>query len=489
MSANFTRRGVIGAGLGAFCLAAGAGVRYFALRGKPLPFKHVILLLVDALRADRLGCYGYKREIDGVSRSITPNIDALAERGALFEQAISQSNWTETSMASMFYSVNPVVTTDHHAFNYLPEPNRTLAVALDHGFSDQRLYTKIAIQANALLMSSPFTDLFDITRNLSRGPKVFKNHTTEPTKLLLHERADVLNSKAVELLDEAGDNNLLLYIHYMDVHETYSPVSRYARFVPDLPAYDYGQLAKDVRTRRGDKLVEKQIEHIYYDYDASLMFLDEQVGALLSELERLGIARDSLIILAADHGQSLGEHDTVGHGLNLYPEETHVPLIMAGKSIKPARVKTRVRNLDIFATVARYIGFGIQQHGESLYPLIEAASQSAFTQHREVFCCMDYPPNMAHLKKEMVISPAGIAYIVTSNKAMQPISQELYDITTDPAMETPLDNDGYRAGLKARLAEIKKTSFHRKVRPNLKSKYAEDNPVRREQLRALGYIN
>ena len=145
--------------------------------------------------------------------------------------------------------------------------------------------------------------------------------------------------------------------------------------------------------------------------------------------------------------------------------------------------------MDIFATVAKYIGFGIPQHGESLYPLIEAASQSAFTRHREVFSCMDYPPNMAHLKKEMVISPAGIAYIVTSNKAMQPISQELYDITTDPAMETPLDNDGYRAGLKARLAEIRKAGFHRETRPNLKSKYAEDNPVRREQLRALGYLN
>lgn len=468
-------------------LGGGALVRFFAFKQKAMPRRHIVLLVCDTLRADRLGCMGYTRLIDGLERSLTPNIDALAAGGTLFEAAFSQSDWTETSMASMLYSVWPVVTEPHHSFSYLPDPAQTLAYCLDHSLLDGGPYVKLAVQSNTLLMKAPFTSPFEFIANQSGFPRVFKNNTLHPSPKQQYERADVINRMALSELHHAGDDHILLYVHYMDAHEIYVPLPDYRRHFPKGVNYDYGELVKDVRENDGDPLVKKQLATLRDDYDASLMFLDKHIGNLLEELDERGIARNSMIILASDHGQSLGERNVVGHGQTLYPEETHVPLIIAGGGFPRVRVGARVRNIDIFPTIAEYVGLAPHQAGVSLRQLADATQAGGVALHREVFSCMDYSPRCRRLKREMLITAEGCAYVVTTSSKGKLLSEEVYNVNRDPGMLRPLEDDSARQMAAEQLAELKVSAGSRPSTPK-SPYYRNTNPVYLDQLRSLGYL-
>lgn len=473
--------------MAAAALGGGALVRLFAFGPKVLPRRHVVLLVCDSLRADRLGCMGYTRLIDGVQGSLTPNIDALATGGTLFEAAFSQSDWTETSMASMLYSVWPVVTEPYHSLNYLPDPARTLTYCLDHSLLDGGPYVKLAAQSNTLLMKAPFTSPFEFIANQSGFPRVFKNKTLHPSPKQQYERADVLNRMALSELHHAGGDNILLYVHYMDTHETYVPLPEYRRHFPKGVNYNFGNLVKDVRENGGDPLVKKQIITLGDDYDASLMFLDKQIGDFLGELAERGIARDSMIILASDHGQSLGERNVVGHGHTLYPEETHVPLIIAGGGFPRGRVGARVRNIDIFPTIAERVGLAPRQSGISLRRLSDPPQAGGVAGHREVFSCMDYPPRHRGLKREMLITAEGCAYVVTTSSKGKLISEEVFNVNRDPGMLRPLEDDSVRQMAAEKLAKLMASARSRPAAPE-SPYYNNLNPVHLRQLRSLGYI-
>lgn len=473
--------------LGAFLIASAAVARY-CLRKRPAPRRNVILLVVDCLRADRLGCYGYTRKIDGREISLTPNIDGLAAKGALFELAFSQSNWTETSMASMIYSVRPLATSHHHTYAYLTSPEDTLTYFLDYGYIEQGPYVKIAVQTNPLLVASPFAGAFDIIINLSGFPRVFKHATTQASNGLMHQRADVVHRKALDAIALAGENNIFLYIHYMDMHEPYAPVERFRQLFAPGVRYDFGALAVDAAQRPDADDVVQRVMSLRDDYDASLMFLDEQIGLFLAELDRRGVLKESLLIFASDHGQSLGERGVVGHAHTLYPQETHVPLILAGPDVPAARVRTRVRNLDIFPTIAAWIGISPSQYGEDLMPLVEAVQRREMTTHREVFSCMDFPPVNRHLKREMLIAPSGAACVITSDDDGRTLKEEYYEMASDPQMQSALDDEEMLGRLKQKLQALKSEKAEEESETGGRDQPG-DNPVRRAHLRSLGYLN
>ncbi len=478
--------------------AAAVYARVWLSTPRPRP-RNVILMVLDALPASRLGCYGYVRDIDGVKTSLTPNIDALAETGTLFENCYSQSNWTATSVASMLYSLNPTIAGSRHSFDYLGAagPNHCLfqTVPQENIETD---YERIAVVANPYLLDDPFTSIFDLIVNVV--PRPFRESND---KLLgreaIHGDAATVNSHAFGTIRYAKGRGrgFLMYLHYMDVHEPYPWRGGYRELFPDgaTQAEDFGSLRGDVpaayaaggSTGRYDDETAERIRRLSNDYDASLMYLDSRIGELVAFLKDNHLLEDTLIIVAADHGQQFGEHGNIGHCQGMYDEETHVPLVMAGGGM-PAGVRARtiVRNIDIAPTIEEYVDIRTACDGESLYPVAEAAARNETSPNREVFACSDFPPDVhPDIMKKMLVSK-GLKYVRTKNADGEIIAEELYDMAADRGERHNLSASQPEAlaAMRARTNEISS----RAVASSSPAPATSSAPAVRERLRSIGYF-
>lgn len=312
------------------------------------PARGVVLVLVDTLRRDRLGCYGY-------SRPTTPNIDALARRAAVFDAAVAASNWTLPSVASLFTSLS-VVEHGADAPGLRPDPSApSLAVA----FSSAGWRT-------ALFASSP---VFDKDLGLTAG---FQDVRVAGSATFEESVGD-----AERWLEENGRRPFLLVVHAMDPHAPYEPrmpdrhrfgsgrrgiadllrldeifVLAFNRQLPrglELPA-SYVQLVDALRADPG------AVRHISDHYDDEVAVVDRQVARLLAKLDALGLGRQTAVFLTADHGEELGERGLLGHGTTARDVVLRVPLLAAVPGGKAVRFSEPVSLLDVAPTIAAAAG-------------------------------------------------------------------------------------------------------------------------------------
>ncbi len=275
------------------------------------PDRNVLLITIDTLRADRLSCYGSKT-VD------TPNIDALAERGVLFEETITPVPLTLPGHASILTGRYPV---EHGArdntFYRLPEGHPTLSRKLaGEG------YHTAAFVASATL-NAQF--------GLDRGFDVYEDLTPPGGKAPIMYNAEIsadkVNRKVFKWLENGPRRPFFLWVHYFDPHYPYDPPGEYSGKYKAEP------------------------------YNGEVAFADEQVGKLLRRLEERGLPDNTLIVLTSDHGEALGEHGERTHGLFLYRPTMRAPLIFAGPEIPGGRkVETMVGLVDIAPTVLAYLG-------------------------------------------------------------------------------------------------------------------------------------
>ena len=298
---------------------------------------NVILITIDTLRADYLSCYG-KKTIP------TPNIDRLAARGVRFPQAIAQIPLTTPSHACILTGTYPQIhkVRDIGAF-VLDNKVPTLAsIASEAGFETGAI-------VGAAVLSRHF--------GLSRGFKTYfddmkEERTTGKLPGVVAEiRAEVVTRHAIEWIEKqmqqgigvSSRKNFLLWVHYYDPHFPYDPPGTY-------------------RSRYSKNL-----------YGGEVAYTDEHVGHLLRWLEEHHLQHRTLVVLIADHGESLGEHGEYTHGVFLYDATVHIPLIVAGPGIPAGRVITQqVRSIDVMPTIADYLGLsaGNQVQGITLMPTI-----------------------------------------------------------------------------------------------------------------------
>jgi choline-sulfatase len=314
--------------IGAACVAAVLGVRWLSPSGgaHDRPF-NVLLISIDTLRADRLGCYG-----DGLAR--TPAIDGLAARGVLFTQATSSCPLTLPSHTSMLTGTYPFV----HG-------------ARDNGFfvsSEQELLSE-RLQA-AGYSTGAAVSAFVLNREfgLDRGFDLYDDVNGSDREPKAQRRGDRTTDRAIEWLEGAAQGPFFLFVHYFDPHFPYDPPEPFASQFADR-------------------------------YRGEIAFIDTQVGRLLEALRRLNVEQHTLVILTSDHGEGLGEHDEDTHGIYLYDTTLHVPLIVAAPGLLPAgqRVDAQVRLIDIAPTVLDLLAQpplpGAQ--GESVVPLVSGESR------------------------------------------------------------------------------------------------------------------
>jgi len=430
---------------------------------------NVLVIVVDTLRADHLSAYGY-------SRPTSPEIDLIAKRGILFENAIAPCSWSLPSHASLLTGRYPL---EHGLVNVQPMPwlgwgqdslngYPTLGEALQ-----QRGYRTGAFSANRVYFTSNvglgrgflhFEDYFfsvgdSLTRTLY-GRKLArlyfnrsnKSKVTRALRALglgswldkdsegsgtyggafgVRKRASDVNQEVSRWIERDRDRPFFAFLNYLDVHYEYGGPRGYPK-----PAWDQGAPIDE--------------------YDAGLVYTDDSIGRLLRELERLGVAENTIVIITSDHGESLGGHGLTYHGAALYWELIHVPLIISYPGQVPAGLRL-TPPVSIDAIPAMILDLvGVKNQNAFPGPSLAAFGQTSGTGERWLNPLSELPQTNIIVPQDRVVE--GKVPIATNGdmKALitdhwhlivhSKLGVQLYDWSTDPAelhnlAETPEGRD------------------------------------------------
>ncbi len=293
---------------------------------------NIILISIDALRADHLSCYGYHR-------NTSPNIDRIATQGVLFKNAFSQATWTLPSHASIFLS--------QYVWSHTVKNPRTERLTYS--------YTTLAeILKNENYATAAFTGgiLLSSKYGFNQGFEICDDGI--PRRRARQEIASYID-KLLSWLESVGNRKFFLFIHTYDVHQPYNPPAPYF----DLYTREFyeGKHLKnskgiDVQKIDASKLTLEELNYIIAVYDGGINYVDYQLGKIFEKLNQLGINDNTIIILTADHGEGFKEHGKLRHGYKPYIELVHVPLIMKGPGIPRNRVyDNSVQLIDIVPTI------------------------------------------------------------------------------------------------------------------------------------------
>jgi arylsulfatase A-like enzyme/tetratricopeptide (TPR) repeat protein len=423
-----TRRAL--AVVSALVAAASACARPGPTKTAALPSRpNVLLVTIDTLRADHLGCYGRA----GAS---TPVLDALARRGARFETAIAHVPLTTPSHASILTGLTPLRhgVRDNGDF-VLPDGIPSVAEAFrDAGYR-----------------TAAFVSAFPLDRRfgLTRGFDVYDDrmpHGGDRRRAAYVERPAAQTTAAARAWVEAGPPSpWFLWVHYFDPHSPYEPP-------PDLAARFAGRA-----------------------YDGEIAFVDAQLGTLLAFLDTKRLFAGTLVLVTADHGEALGEHGEETHGVLVYDATLRVPWIMAGPGVPAGAVPTVVaRGIDVAPTLLELAGAipaRAAMEGRSLAPALRGQAMS------------DEPAYAESLFARLRLGWAPLhAWRDARFKLIDAPRPELYALDTDPgearnrSTQQPDVAEGMRRALRAALSS----------RPP--DAAADPGPDAAERLRALGYL-
>ncbi|MFH1184750.1 MAG: sulfatase [Chloroflexota bacterium] len=319
-------------------LALGAGTRSAPAEEPPGRQPNVLLVLVDAVRADHLGCYGY-------ARNTSPNLDQFAREAMLFERCFSHAPATRASCSALHSGFLPhetkVLNTER-----MSEQVETLAEMLQrHG------YRTAAVVCNYVLRRG---------QGFEQGFEIYDDTMNEHecVRGLAERIAEPVTDRAIALLEQLKDSEFFMWIHYQDPHGPYTPPDEHASMFldPSLPPRPL-KLNEGLSGLGGipnyQQLGEHRDYHYYVSqYDGEIRYWDAQFGRLLQAVRKLGLYEHTLIILSSDHGEGMGERDLYfGHGENLDTSLTHVPLILSyGRALKGTR-EEYVQHNDIVPTI------------------------------------------------------------------------------------------------------------------------------------------
>ncbi|MBI5511170.1 MAG: sulfatase [Deltaproteobacteria bacterium] len=426
----------------------------------------LILISIDTLRADHLGCYGY-------DRPTSPNIDALAERAVRFANATSPSFRTAESHMSMFTGVYPSV--------------HGVMTALDRSGRKTRVPDAIPVVTETLRRAGFTTAAFTGGGNVgpafgfNRGMDTYDS-VDEPSWRKTFERARAFVRTTSE--------RYFLFIHTYHVHDPY---------LPDPPwrdAFDPGYagnieadraalvgsqgadywLAHDRFWARVDGRLAADVRHLAALYDGEIREVDDEIGSLLAASQP---AR-TVVVLTSDHGEQFGEHGGFLHD-HIYEELTHVPLLIAGPTIPRGRtIEPRVSLVGLAPTLLDLLGIqsdpAAAYQVASLVPVVRgAAGPDAIFSER--------PDELAALiwdGKKLIVPLAG-----------RPAPLQLFDLASDPSEKHDVGQRApYAAAMRARFAEIalsNRALRERLVPPGAQQPAVLDDATQ-QQLRGLGYL-
>lgn len=446
----------------------------------------VLLMVIDTLRADRLGCYGYER-------GTTPTIDALAARGAVFRRASAQAPWTLPSMTSIMTGRYLTAHRD------MPDPK---APTLAETFKAAG-YATVGVVANGLLLGDAgFGRGFD--HYLLKESK-----DEERRKARFEDLLGWLEEPLAEALetDESGERKpLFVYVHAIDPHTPYRRVKRYDRDLPlglSPPILPEGWQTETLE-RLGPPPAEddpdwatalRRIKRQRGAYDHDVRYTDEVFGRLLAQLAELGVGENLLVAIVADHGEGLWENlaprsveqmrETPPeqlffqtHGYNLSEQALRTPFVLAGPGVpEGAQFDEAVENVDLFPTLVNLCGLRTKAdlHGIDLVPLMQGRAD-AEEWRTETYGFVNHAVTIRDETNGMKLvlpTPYGIEKRI--------IEPQLFDLRADPLERTNLFRS--RPAEALRLEERAKAFLRRY--PTTESRL---NAHQADLARGMGYV-
>lgn len=321
---------------------AGSGIGA-ALWGEPVIFpaapaappRGILLVSIDTLRRDRLGCYGSPRRV-------SPEIDRLARDGALFESCVAPSSWTLPSHVSMHTGLSPSVHRVTGDERRLGASRLTTAELLRRaGFATAGFVTHYYVSGDY---------------GLDRGFESFTYHQELP--------AAAMCERAAEWIAAHDERPFFCFLHLFDPHWDYEPPAPYAEVVGGRAAREY-RGPVDGRFDPMQPWIDPATEippadfaHALDLYDGEIAAVDAALGRLFARLDELGVTERTLVIVTSDHGEEFRDHGSFGHGHSLYEETVRVPLVVrapgAGARIEGAHAAAAT--IDIAPTIAAWAG-------------------------------------------------------------------------------------------------------------------------------------
>lgn len=441
----------------ALAAAGAAAALFFAPPGRP----NVLLISIDTLRADHLGCYGY-------AVKTSPNLDAFAAgRAALFETSVAAAPSTEPSHAAILTSLLP----SHHGAFFsrkaaLAERCTTLAELLR-----REGYRTMSVNDGGQM---------DAALGFAQG---FDDYVTLPGRAQLAKFWKTV-SAALRWIDDHEDDDApwFAFLHTYEPHHPYNPGAAFYEAIghsysgplptvvdkPLLMKINSGALA----------VTDADRQHVVAAYDGDIRSMDAAFGELVSGLEARGLLDDTVVIVTSDHGEELGERGMMGwHSHALWDEQLLVPLLVglpdgrfAGK-----RIRSQVRGIDVLPTVLELVGAPPlpEAEGRSLLPLLrgEPELERPAVSQRDV-PEDELPTSLRSAGKKLYLRGSG----------EQPL---LFDLAADPGESRDLcKGDAERVeGLRARLdALLAARPAAAPVPP------AAIDPALAEKLKSLGYV-
>lgn len=331
-------------GLLALCGAAGLLAGPPALAESETPGPNILVILIDALRADRLGAYGYRRDT-------SPRIDALASESIVFGDAYAQSPWTKPSIPSLFTSLYPV---QHGVYEGEAHVGggRLESDVLDDSFTTlAEVFASAGYETLGLVNNAHL----EAEGGFAQGFDRYEHGSFTAAEI---------NAAFLEFLDAREDDRpFFAYLHYLDAHWPFHPESPFReRFVgesPEASLFDRDSW-KGLRERINDaslELTEVDRARLQDQHDGGVGQLDHRLGQLFDALQAQGLLDQTVLLLTSDHGEELLDHGAVGHGGTLYREVIEIPLMIRLPGGADAQQSARVaRLLDVLPTLAALAG-------------------------------------------------------------------------------------------------------------------------------------
>jgi arylsulfatase A-like enzyme len=422
----------------------------------------VVFVILDAARAFQFGAYGYPR-------TTTPNIDALARDGVVFERAYTPAVYTLAAMSAVWTAQYP----DRHRSDLsfaarLPKDKLTLAEVLSARGVPNAGFVNNAMAGTALGFERGFDEFHEVFR-------LFPD---------LGSRGEAMRRVVPDWIARHRAQRFFAYVHYREPHFPFDPGPPFTTmFGPDAPlgvadrrdSTWYKEVSQGVRQASPDEL-----DHLVRLYDGNLAYVDREVGELVKTLEREGLLEKTVLIIAADHGEQLFEKGYIAHSAQVHEESTRIPMIvrfpkalgLAGK-----RLPGLVDLLDVAPTVLDVFGladatFAKEAQGRSLLPMLAGAPGKPAVLSRTVWERPVYALRDGQFK---------LIHDTRSGRS------QLYDVESDPRETADLHA---RASIRAEAMEQALYTWLGRLKPVAGS--SEKNTLTREQcenMKALGYLD